>query len=262
MSEPSNPTDPARPRQVALGLFILGQLAFLVVSTGLGFVRDASKNAPAEVLAVADAVAPGWSEEKGHAWEWSSRVVTDLRGWAEATGQLQEWSLFAPDISRESGFPAVVLRWDDAAWSAAGASELLRSDNEPADPRHYFRVGRFRERRVENAVMHYFVEFDDETPGQRAARWDKELGRHVRNNAILIRAYLRGRLEECREHHPDKEAPRQVILVERIWRMTPAEDGSVGWSGPVTTPLARWRPGDDAVERYSLRHERFEDAAP
>lgn len=262
MAAASSPPNAAGPREVVLGLFVVGQLAFLVLSNTLGWLIPASRAAPDEVKAAVDFVAPGWSDERGHAWDLMIRTYRTTRRWEEATGQLQEWSLFSPNVSRDSGFPAVVLRWDDEPWGAPGRTELLLSDNEPADIGRYFRVGYFRHRRVENAAIAYLTDDPDETPAERDERREQAIERHIRDNGPTIRAFLRWRLDRYQEHHPDSEPPTQVILVERIYRMVPAEEGRIAWSGPHTTPLARWRPGAPAVERYSVVGGRFAGATP
>ena len=56
----------------------------------------------------------GFAEKQGHAWQWGDQLDVNLRRYTELTGQDQAWSLFAPTVSKATGFPALLLSWDDA----------------------------------------------------------------------------------------------------------------------------------------------------
>jgi hypothetical protein len=122
MAALKNPRNPS-PRQVLLGLFILFQIAFLVTSNFIGFIQWA----PPKFLRLAprdsddrknrrqlmDRVAPGFAEERGHLWQWGDLLETNLRRYSQLTGQDQAWSLFAPGVHTETGWPCLLLLWDD-----------------------------------------------------------------------------------------------------------------------------------------------------
>ncbi len=171
---------PPSPRQVLLGLFILAQIAFLITSNFLGFVRwlpGQKRPQPNELI---NRLAPRFADEEGHGWQWTEQIESNLRCWTDLTGQDQNWSLFAPSISKETSFPAVLLGWDDPntdgpafkgapilldgrngfhidalsvdAKAKARGMELLLSDNEPADLHRYLRIGNCRIRKFEGEL--------------------------------------------------------------------------------------------------------------
>jgi hypothetical protein len=106
-------TQPHSPRQVLLGLFILFQLGFLIVSNFLGLINSIPSEIADKPKQLLNRVAPGFASKSGHGWEWSEQAQTNLGHWAQLTGQDQAWSLFAPGVSRATGFPAVVLLFDE-----------------------------------------------------------------------------------------------------------------------------------------------------
>ncbi len=332
---PPTPPRGISPRQVVLGLFILGQLAFLILSNLIGLYQDAQSRIDPAVATVIDRVVPGYAGQTGHAWKTPDELSTALRRWAQLTGQDQSWSLFAPNVAKVTGFPAVVFVWEDPPtsgaalartlalwcardgvqaastavllqlrpgelepWPARAAApavselaatlpleclafalaardpriapplpgvELLLSDNEPADPHHFLRVGRFRVRRYESNIILYLARAADESDAEARQRWAKSIREHLDENAEQLRAYLRWRLAVYQRRQPGRQAPRQVILLERTYRILPPDDESGAcWDGPRSLPLARWLPGHDGnggarpLERYNPVTERFE----
>lgn len=113
MSAQQTSSSLASPRQVLLGLFILFQLAFLFVNNLLDFVKWAPTEMKGEPKKAVNRLVPGFAEEQGHTWQWADQIETNIRRWVQLTGQDQAWSLFAPSVSMGTGFPAVVLLWDD-----------------------------------------------------------------------------------------------------------------------------------------------------
>jgi hypothetical protein len=114
--------------QVFLGLFIVGQLLFLVAANFFGIAEKArpylKERPPAEPSDAfeerllqagrtgAARVAPGWTHEEGHLYD-AMEVITGLTNrWSQLTGQPQDWSLFAPTVYRVTTFVAVQFRWD------------------------------------------------------------------------------------------------------------------------------------------------------
>jgi hypothetical protein len=306
---------PASPRQVVLGLLVIGQLVFLFVANFLGFYHDARPQMPDEVKEVVEVIVPGYASEQGHAWKLPEEWATVTRRWSQLTGQDERWSLFAPGIYKVTGFPAVALIWQqeptparsiarrlalqDAppAYAAgpalaqlAAASpyesavltlasqlpedrpppriELMRSENEPADRRHFVRVGNFRLRRLETSLIPYLYVRSDESYPAVCERWTTAVRDHVNRNAEAIYAYMRWRLAQYQAQHPDEPQPQQVLLVERVHPILSVDDESGAlWAGPTVLPLVRWRldveppPGQRSIECYNPVSEEFESLA-
>jgi len=274
--------------RVALGLFILWQLFFLLTQNFLGLAKATRSRLPEDARRLVETVAPGWTQKQGAAHEVVEAVTKRTGCWAQLTGQLQSWSLFAPDVGDSSIFPLVELRWDEpppAPWDAprllaplaadtplpaialvagAGArgetparSVLLPSANEPQDPLRYLRLGLFRQRRYEGYLRVDLADREDEAPVARNKRWQLQLEARLRQEWDTLRAYLRWRIQSYLREHPDKSRPRQVILHLRRYQIRPP-DASTGspWDGPERYPWARWRPGS-ACPPYYLPVEVF-----
>src|SRR5205823_14063410 len=140
-----------------------------------------------------DALFPGFPNGTGHAHD-ATAVVSGLTDrWAQLTGQPQDWALFAPNVGNQVPFLAAELRWDDAPPGAPGAAEVLRSENEPADINHSFRVGLFRLRRYEGTLDTFLFIPEGKTADDM---WDQlrgQIEKHVRRKWPEIGAYLRRR---------------------------------------------------------------------
>ncbi len=144
--------------------------------------------------------------------------------------------------------------------------DVFLSDNEPADRRHFARVGLFRVRRFEGYLMQYLTQADDETLAAARERWATAIRKQVDRQGDAMLVYFKYRLEAYRSRHPDRPAPRQIILVERVYRILPPGDASgEPWSAPRTIPVARWQPDAQwpreytALERYNPVTARFEN---
>src|SRR5262245_39346334 len=123
-SQPFEPTscadaNPSAPRggPILLGLFILGQLVFLLVANLFSVVElghgSGKEHIPPALRPLAEQVAPGKPGED-HFWTTLATInrVADI--WSDVTGQPQGWSLFSnPD--KFCDFPAIQLRWDEPA---------------------------------------------------------------------------------------------------------------------------------------------------
>jgi len=107
------PAKPMSPRQTLLGLFILFQLAFLVTSNFLGFIVWLPGEASDHPKQVLNQAVPNFTDEHSHGRSWLDQLETGIRRWTQLTAQDQEWSLFAPSVSKATGFPFVVLNWDE-----------------------------------------------------------------------------------------------------------------------------------------------------
>jgi hypothetical protein len=256
-----------RTGQIVLGLFILGQLFFLVASNLLGFLatlRDEVKEAAPDEESAREVehLAPGWLNEEGHLHETQKLILSLLRPWERATGQYQNWALFSPPIAREIVFPAVEFRWDDdpapcpalaalagtSPWEVLAAMLAARgrgdvpapvvflSDNEPADPTRFFRVGQFRVRRFEGQLD--VTLYPDETP----EKWHERIQNRVGREGGTMRHYLAWRLREFRRRHPGRPNPSQLLLLMRRYHVRAPDEAPPYWDGPFVAPVARLRP--------------------
>src|SRR5579864_8052323 len=97
--------------RVALGLFILWQLVFLLgvnslhlLDFGRGYWRDET---------LAHHLAPDWVEGKGTAHETLKTALEVGARWSELTLQPQDWSLFAPGVTADIPFVELEFRWND-----------------------------------------------------------------------------------------------------------------------------------------------------
>lgn len=263
MSNVDPPSMPPSPRQVILGWFILGQLAFLVVSNLLGLFTWVPTGVSAESQQRINQVLPQFGDQKGHAWEWSDEIQTAIRRYVQLTGQDQDWALFST-VGKYTGFPAVLLRWDDATpedTSIAAAqftfdpkngfhmqlggeeprTEILQSDNEPKDVGAFFRFDKCRLRRVEGQLYVNAQPNNNESPEDAAARLTRRIRKLAVDNHDAILAYMQWRLKTWQAAHPGQPAPKQVILLQRSYRIHDPDEAR-GWDGPMVLPLVRWLP--------------------
>jgi hypothetical protein len=325
MNAPTEPVPGHSPRQVILGLFILAQMAFLVAQNFLGFFEECQGRLPAEIKQTVGRIIPDWPEKQGHAWDHAELLSKRLRFWSQLTGQEQAWSLFAPGVAKRTGFPAVLLTWDDdpspatvahllaandpwqaaallhalpleendflpadalrmatrvgtlaanspfeaiALWACLNTKPVsdrpspivLLSDNEPRDREHFFRFGHFRLRRIESQLVLNLMPGDDQTPED----WSKSIKDHVREYGGLMHGYLRWRLADWQAKNANVPPPRQVVFLDRAFRIHSPEEDGPRWDGPFVQPLARWLPHakwDDehgALERFDPIRQRFE----
>jgi hypothetical protein len=103
---------PYSPRQVLLGFFILFQLVFLLLSNLFGFIKQ-TPDASDPHKKLINRVAPGLANQTRHGWNWSNEVSTIFDRYMELTGQHQGWQLFSPGVGKATGFPAIVMLFDD-----------------------------------------------------------------------------------------------------------------------------------------------------
>jgi hypothetical protein len=245
--------DPPRTGPIVLGLFILGQIFFLVASNLLGFlanVRDDAKDSPpAEAVAQAvETVAPGWMQEAGHLHD-AQRIITSvLKPWAQITGQPQSWSLFAPDVSRDVCFPAVEFRWE----GDSHAPVIFLSDNEPADTAGYFRFGQFRIRRFEGQLD--VVLSPDASPEE----WRETIRKRVDSVGTAMRYYLVWRWREYERRHPGRPQPTEIILLMRCYQIRSPDETPPYWDEPRVHPIARLCPPQNTLKAYNPETEKFE----
>jgi hypothetical protein len=282
--------DETRPRAgpILLGLFIVGQLFFLIAANVLGYLSELrdhvnKRSAPAEVVQAVEHLAPGWLNEQGHLYEVQKLLTSVLKPWEQMTGQYQMWALYSPDIYRDICFPAVEFQWDDPGpaahlaplaatnpWEAlileqaardappALDPEVMRSDNEPADANHYFRVGMFRVRRFEGQLEVLLL------PEAEPEEWQETIRERVREMGGAMRSYLLWRWHEFEKRHPDRPRPSALVLQMRRYHIRPPQDAPPYWDGPFVVPVARLRlpPGQPpaaTLEPYDPVAEEFEE---
>lgn len=271
----SNPS----PRQVLLGLFILFQIACLVLGNFLGFIQSSAKQLPEKPVKLINRVVPHFVDGQGHGWQWASQVENNLTWWWQLTGQDQEWSLFAPTVGKATGFPCLLLLGDEPTLDEPGMQEalfsfdakngfhlrherlakaqLFLSDNEPADVHDFLRLGKCRLRRYEGMlyvstqpqvllnVEPHRVEKQDEA----AVRVTDAAKQFLNGYKELALTYMQWRLKEWKRSHPDEQAPTQIILCQRFYRIHDPDE-TVGWDGPFLVPLIRWRPTEDRPDGF------------
>jgi hypothetical protein len=271
--------------RVGLGLFVLWQVIFLIGLNLCQVGRHYIEYVPGMAETFPSLASPDTAARQRLAT--FEQVATR---WLELTGQVQSWELFAPNVWYDIPFVAVELRWDEApngarsaaglvatlagmqplpaasAWIAAApsASVYLLSDNEPRDIHHYFRMGRFRLRRLEGQIDKDFYVPPDKTAEDMTDQWRREVFDRVRSQSAVMRVYLEWRWNRYHAEHPDCATPKQVILHVRLYRIPPPDTAPWVWEGPEDRPLARWRPhvryvpGRPQVEVYDLIAERFD----
>jgi hypothetical protein len=247
---------PAKPGTVSvlLGLFILWQLFFLLASNFLSMATTVrgdtnyQKALPPDAIGVIEQTAPGWLNKEGHLYDFGDLIRKITERWGEFVGQTQSWSLFAPEITTQITFVAVELRWDDPNGKGKGEDQVphqpepLLSDNEPRDPRSYFKAGMFRLRKYEGSLDMVLRIWEDETPKKAAKRWGERIKEKVNKEWDTIPAYLKMRYEEFKKKHPDVPPPRQVVLKVRRYSIPDPAHFSEEWYGKVhVVPLARCR---------------------
>jgi hypothetical protein len=126
--------------RVVLGLFVLGQVAFLVAANFAALPelpRGAVASLPSALREPVERLQADGLISRAPA---AAGAMT--QPWAEGTGQWQSWGLFAPDVTDWVPFPTLELRWKDRP------PQRLPALNAPADRRHFFRLGNFRLRRA------------------------------------------------------------------------------------------------------------------
>jgi hypothetical protein len=141
----------------------------------------------------------------------------------------------------------------------------ILSDNEPRDVTRYFRLGKFRLRRLEGNLALILRVLEDETPEEAAQRWRGRIFKLLDEDGDTVKAYLRWRWESYRKAHPGTPQPAQLILVMRRWAIRPPDRAPPYWDGPFTLPVARvqprvpWPTSRLALEMYNPVTRRFQE---
>lgn len=231
--------------QVLLGLFIIWQLFFMGAANILGFFPHGE----AEEGELSDSRVPP-SPEGGGPIQSTIDFVGGLTGrWTKLTGQVQAWWLFAPEVPQQATFPTIELRWDHENEPSAAHSAndylppvILKSYFEPDNSRCYFRPPGYLDR-----LFHYeirlgliFVKWSEQSVKDHPEDWRKVVEQQLRRTWKSTRAYLRWRLEQFQQEHPELPPPRQAILSIRLYRTPPFDTEPFDWGVPHNQALARW----------------------
>jgi hypothetical protein len=240
--------------RLLLGLFVLGQVVFLLVSNLPGG-EDALRRA---------ARGSAWLREELSAWVAGEDGATQrlepgiraARRWSEWTGQHQPWQLFAPDLAEVVPFLVVVLSWDDHQHEPV----TLLSENEPADRHRFFRLGRFRLRRAETALdIAPSSPADDFDP--TTAAWRDTLWARVRADQVGFATYLRWRVARYRLLREEVPPPDEVRLLVRLYRIPPPPGPRPwDWQDLGEHPVLRWR-ASPAGQLHLFNMEVFDPVA-
>lgn len=145
-----------------------------------------------------------WKEMEGYAketypeqWKEYLPYYRTVDRWTEryenVFGIEQGWCMFAPPLARAAPFLATRLEFDN------GEEEIILSANEPTPGQDYFRIGGWRQRKLEDKLAYTSV---SSLPEER--------------DLPLWPAYVRWRVRGWREAHPDD--PRQIVKVELMRR--------------------------------------------
>ena len=309
------------PRQAALGIFIIFQLVFLVWTNMSGFSVWLAGEATDTPKKLMNQAIPDVTSEHSQIRSWVDQIETCTRRYTQLTLQDQDWSLFAPSVGKSTGFPFIVLAWDEptsdvpflrgtmaaysekngyhvcAPWNPPGQQptlavmaqlgvlnatnpvevislqaitehlkddvptrvEVVRSENEPADIHGFIRYSNCRIRRFEGQLYLNLQPYEDEsktTTGERTSRRVRNLCRDYHD---FVLAYMRWRLRAWQAAHPDKPAPKQVILFQRSYRIHGPDEPERGWVGPILYPFARTRVSASGDNVYGLEAFDFSD---
>ena len=227
--------------QVLLGVFIVWQLIFLA---GANLVAFFPHGEPEEVELSDSRSMPADASEHGVAQHAIEVVGAVTDRWAHLTGQMQAWWLFAPSFPAQATFPVVELRWD----SAARPPVRLASSLEPEDPHAYCRLPGSLDR-----LFHYeirlglvYLGWDENLKG--FFPWRTIVQERLQRQWRSIRAYVRWRMQQYCELHPDLPPPNEAVLLVHIYRTPRPGQDPQNRPVPVEKPLARWRPGKEPVE--------------
>jgi hypothetical protein len=214
-------------RQRLLGLFVVGQLGFVVGVNALDYLAE-RRDLPSAV-------------EAGR---------SGLHGWARLSGQWQEWKLFAPEVSTSSRFATLELRWQD------GSARQLRSEFEPANPLDYWRPPGAADRRFNfeaNIATRLYVAWDADTLRRQGPAFQEARRATLQTNWRPTLAYLRWRLARFQAEEPLRSPPREVILLLRGEVEKPLVRWRLDASPAPVLPLEVYDPATRQFERVGKR---------
>jgi hypothetical protein len=254
--------------QYLLGLFVLWQLFFLCASNFIGLVQgiqESESYIPKSLKKEIERQFPWFLNENSHFNDALKAIDGITDRWAYLSCQPQGWTLFAPNVGHEATFVAVEMRWDNIDPLAAPGvrpampyvPEMLLSENEPRDPTHFFRLGKFRLRKYESYLDVSLTCESDTDSEQIADDWSGQIQRCLTKRWANIHAYFLCRFRAFQEKHPRRPMPQQFILHVRRFEIPRPEAYSTAWYSPSSLPIARWKPGDRADESPRLQMQRY-----
>jgi hypothetical protein len=234
--------------QVALGLFIVWQVFFLLAANLMPMLHLERYEPPAEPgIAPLDAQ---HTSIRAHVHDAAHDLEKLLWRWQHLTGQAQGWALFSAVCKQSTFLPIDVFCAD------AQAPLRLPSPNEPVTgPDRFKPPGTSRLSDYEFYAFMQFWDWDEDAVRREPEKWRTRLEEHLREQWPRLQAYLRWRLRSFRESHPDCQITH-VDLIARRYAL-PAVEGERKWSGPVETPILRWRP-DGETPACGLPFEMFD----
>ncbi len=249
MAEAAGNASSPSTRQVALGLFVVFQLVFLLGSNFLDYAEHLGAELGA--LPPVRAPVPGRLLDSGHLSQLAGAVSGLLLRWAQLTEQPQGWPLYAQPPS-VIPFVRVHLAWP-------GRQEVvLRAHHEPAGKR-WFRLFRPRIAQLEDSLGFLFEARAGEPEPARRERLRDELRAKVAHQWPYLVTYLRLRVREHVATHPGVSPPELATLVVRFYRIPPPAQRPWDWSVETEVPVLRIR--GEAVEVFDPVLERFEPKA-
>jgi hypothetical protein len=267
--------------QYFLGLFVLWQLFFLFASNIGGLIQDVQNHTsylPRDWSQKINRVVPGLLGKKDRVNDVLVTIEGNTDRWAYLTCQPQSWRLFAPNAGKDATFVAVELRWDDGDPLSPGkadrfkkgsgtfgrstllavpakvpdpflnreampyAPELLLSENEPRDPRSFFRMGQFRLRKYESNLDVSLTLTSGDDLAAIAEEWERQIKDRLSNRWDNIHAYFLCRFRDYQKRHPERPMPRQMILHVRRYDIPGPDQFSTSWYFPDSLPMVRWKP--------------------
>lgn len=237
-------------KQIALGIFVVWQLVFLVGYNSIVLLREVRLlPQPAENRTLALRAIDGAADVFYH--------------WSLVSAQWQKWELFL-NMPSQCAFLDVELRWDGA--QADPGPIKLTSFSEPADPDNYIHWPGSMDRlfyyefSLGRPLLYWNETFVREAP----AIWRQTYFNEARAHDKPMLAYLRWRLRRFQRAHPELPPPRQVLLSVRLQRTPPPVAPPEDWQHVVELPLARWfpekdhAPDDSELEFFDLVSHRYE----
>jgi len=181
-------------RRVALGLFIVWQLAFLAIGNAASFLRYQVESAAEGQARVGRAVA----------------AVTD--GWAKLTGQEQNWRMFAPLVPMRALAVQAVFTGDTPPPPAAGEFHWPGSGD--------------RLWHVEKTVAWPMVAYEPAAVAERTDEWRDYLADQVRANGPAYRNYLAWQQRDYLRQHPGLPPPAEGRLGVWVFSRSRQPDSS------------------------------------
>jgi hypothetical protein len=236
--------------QVALGLFIVGQVLFLFTANLLPMLHLERFEPPAE-----PGVPPLEAEHtsvRAHLHDAAHDLEKLCWRWQHLTGQAQGWALFSA-VCKQSTFLALDVHCADVTLPLR-----VPSPSEPPNGPHRFKPpGTSRVSDYEFYVFMQFWDWDETAVRREPERWRSRLDEHLREQWPRLQAYLRWGLRSFREAHPDCTITHVDLIARRF--ALPDVEGERKWGEPVETPILRWRP-DAETPADRLPFEMFDPA--